>query len=137
MEDNALRFGTWDYVVFALMLSVSAAIGIFFAFGQKTTKEFLQANRSMGVVPVAISILVSFMSAILILGTPAEMYVEGTQFYMRVIGSSGALFAALIFVPLFFPLKVTSSYEVNIVNNCSPFSISWNSCVNSGLTSTG
>ena len=56
------RFVSWDYVVFTLMLAVSAAIGIFYGCRgskQKTTKEFLLANRSLSIVPVAISILVS------------------------------------------------------------------------------
>ena len=56
------HFMSWDYVVFTLMLAVSAAIGIFFGCRgskQKTTKEFLLANRSLSIVPVAISILVS------------------------------------------------------------------------------
>ena len=56
------HFVSWDYVVFTLMLAVSAAIGIFYGCRgskQKTTKEFLMANRSLSIVPVAISILVS------------------------------------------------------------------------------
>ena len=56
------HFGPWDYVVFALMVIMSAAIGIFYGCRgskQKTTKEFLLANRKLSVVPVAISILVS------------------------------------------------------------------------------
>ena len=56
------HFMSWDYVVFTLMLAVSAAIGIFYGCRgskQKTTKEFLMANRSLSIVPVAISILVS------------------------------------------------------------------------------
>ena len=55
-------FGSWDYVVFTLMLAVSAAIGIFYGcWGskQQTTKEFLMANRSLSIVPVAVSLLVS------------------------------------------------------------------------------
>ena len=61
MADEERHFGAWDYVVFSLMLAVSAAIGIFYGCKgskQKTTKEFLMANRSMSIVPVAISILV-------------------------------------------------------------------------------
>ena len=118
MTSPVRTFDVWDYVVFSLMLGVSAAIGIYYACAggkQKTTKEFLLANRNLGVLPVAISILLSFMSAILILGTPAEMYTDGTQFYIRVFGSFGCGIAALLFVPLFYPLKLTSSYEVSIL----------------------
>ena len=59
------------------------------------------------------SILVSFVSGILVLGTPAEMYTRGTQLFMRTIGYCLAcVLSSLLFVPLFFNLKVTSSFEV-------------------------
>ena len=113
-------FEAADYVVFALMLSVSAGIGIFYAFWggkQKTTKEFLMADRSMQIVPVSISILVSFMSAILILGTPAEMYNNGTEYVIYVFGICLAIvLSTVLFVPLLFNLKLTSSFEVSDVN---------------------
>ncbi|XP_064614238.1 sodium-coupled monocarboxylate transporter 2-like [Liolophura sinensis] len=108
-------FGPWDYVVFALMLVISAGIGLFYAFTggkQKTTKEFLMADRNMRLLPISVSILVSFISAILILGTPAEMYTAGTEYWMLAGGMSMAnLLAAIIFVPMLHPLKLTSSYE--------------------------
>ena len=59
--------------------------------------------------------LVSFISAIGILGTPAEMYAFGTQFSMYVIAAGlGCVYGAFIFVPLFYPLKLTSSFEVRM-----------------------
>ncbi|XP_048251305.1 sodium-coupled monocarboxylate transporter 1-like isoform X2 [Haliotis rufescens] len=115
MIDEVRVFGAADYAVFALMLAVSAAIGVFFAFWgnrQKTTGEFLMGGKDMKTVPVAISILVSFMSAILILGTPAEMYREGTQYYLYTFGLIGAIvISAVLYVPLLYPLKYTSSFE--------------------------
>ncbi|GFR92974.1 sodium-coupled monocarboxylate transporter 1 [Elysia marginata] len=72
-------FAAWDYVVFIGMLVISMGIGVFFALKgdrQRTQGEYLMGGRSMSVLPVAISILVSFQSAILMLGTPAEMYTQ-------------------------------------------------------------
>ncbi|KAL3885460.1 hypothetical protein ACJMK2_025516, partial [Sinanodonta woodiana] len=115
-DDTVRKFEAWDWVLFALILGISAAIGIYYAFvGRKnqTTGEFLMGNRNMKLIPVAVSILVSFMSAILILGTPAEMYTEGTQYFIYLFGMIIAvILAALIFVPLLYPLKLTSSFEV-------------------------
>ncbi|ESO87861.1 hypothetical protein LOTGIDRAFT_179213 [Lottia gigantea] len=109
------KFETWDYVVFALMLLVSAFIGIFYAVKARkntSTGDFLMASRGMSIIPVAVSILVSFMSAILILGTPAEMYTAGTQYFVYLIGMCAAIvISALVFVPLLYPLKITSSFE--------------------------
>ncbi|XP_062598379.1 sodium-coupled monocarboxylate transporter 1-like [Saccostrea cucullata] len=108
-------FTVADWIVFSGILTISACIGVYYALAggkQKTTKEFLMGNRSLKMVPVAISILVSFLSAILILGAPAEMYTKGTQYYLYVFGQmAAAALAAFLFVPLFYPLKLTSMYE--------------------------
>ncbi|XP_052084969.1 sodium-coupled monocarboxylate transporter 1-like [Mytilus californianus] len=109
------EFNVWDWLLFAAMLSVSAAIGIYYAIRgakQNSTKEFLMGGRQMLLIPVAISILVSFMSAILILGTPAEMYTQGTQYFVYLFGMILAvILASQLFVPLLYPLNLTSSFE--------------------------
>lgn len=62
--------GAVDYVIFSLVLCISAGIGIFFGCikKQKNTDEFLLGNRKMGILPVSLSLLASFMSAITLLG---------------------------------------------------------------------
>ena len=52
-------------------------LGLYHAFTggkQKTLSEYYTGDRNLRTLPVALSILVSFVSAILVLGTPAEMY---------------------------------------------------------------
>ncbi|XP_076438815.1 sodium-coupled monocarboxylate transporter 1-like [Babylonia areolata] len=117
-QDQQHHFSVLDYVIFTVMLVLSAGIGIFHgcrrgsAGKKKTAKDFLMASNKMSIVPVAISILLSFMSAILILGTPAEMYTAGTEFYVSLLGMILAVvLATLLFVPLLYPLNLTSSFE--------------------------
>ncbi|XP_012943004.1 sodium-coupled monocarboxylate transporter 1 [Aplysia californica] len=109
------EFTAWDYVVFAAMLLVSIGIGIYFAIrGRRQTSQgdYLLASRSLGVIPVAISILVSFMSAILILGTPAEMFTQGVEYILVIFGMVlGIVIATFLCIPLFYPLKMTSVFE--------------------------
>lgn len=107
------KFDAANYVVFALMLLVSILIGAFFWWkGQNTTEQFLMGGRQMGTFPMTLSLVASFMSAITLLGTPAEMYVSGTQYcllaasYPFVMGS-----AAHLYLPVFYNLQVTTSYE--------------------------
>mgnify|MGYP000008263243 CR=1 FL=1 len=111
------QFHAADWVVFIAVLCVSLGIGIFHAFTggkQKSNSEYLVGNRNMKLVPVTLSILVSFLSSVLILGYPAEMYNQGTAMWFNAIGMSlGAVVAALLFVPLFHPLKLTSVNEVS------------------------
>lgn len=119
MTDGYLhrQFETWDWVLFAALLVISSAIGVFYALRElvskkTTTGEFMMGSRQMQILPVGISILVSFMSAILILGFPAEMYTAGTLFYISLLSIIiGIILATIIFVPLLYPLKLTSTFE--------------------------
>lgn len=68
--------------------------------------------------PVAVSLMVTFMSAISILGTCAEIYVGGTDFCFLMIGYFLCFpFVAHVFIPVFYKLKITSVFEVNICEN--------------------
>ena len=117
MSDPVGQFGTVDYVVFSCMLAISVTIGIYHAFAggkQKTTKEFLLANGNMSPIPVAMSLLASFISAITVLGTPAENYIYGSMFWLYTFGYILAgLAVGRFFLPIFFRLKVTSANEVS------------------------
>ncbi|GIY62583.1 putative sodium-dependent multivitamin transporter [Caerostris darwini] len=97
------------------MLSVSAMVGLYFRFTggrQKTTNEFLMAGRNMHIGPVAFSLMATYMSAISVLGMPAETYMYGTQFVMWMIGMPlGGLVAAYGFLPVFFDMNVSTAYE--------------------------
>jgi Na+/proline symporter len=111
------RFHVADYCVFAAMLAISAIIGMYYALcgtKQSTTQEFLMANRSLSVFPVAISLLASFLSAISLLGIPAESYTYGTSYWIQVIIYPFIIFfTSYFFIPVFYNLGLTSSYEVS------------------------
>ncbi|XP_053319090.1 sodium-coupled monocarboxylate transporter 1 [Spea bombifrons] len=108
-------FAVWDYVVFALMLLISAVIGIYYAFaggGQKTSKDFLMGGRSMTAVPVALSLTASFMSAVTVLGTPAEVYRFGAMFSIFAITYTiVVILSSEVYLPVFYRLGITSTYE--------------------------
>uniref|UniRef100_A0A674MX12 Solute carrier family 5 member 6a n=1 Tax=Takifugu rubripes TaxID=31033 RepID=A0A674MX12_TAKRU len=111
-----MHFTTADYVIFALLLVASAGIGLFYAFSggrQRTTQEFLMADRSMSCLPVSLSLLATFQSAVAILGAPSEVYTYGTQYWF--LGCSyflGLLIPAHVFIPVFYRLRLSSAYEV-------------------------
>lgn len=109
------HFSTVDFVVFGMLLVISMAIGLYHAFSggrQRTTQEFLMADRSMSSVPLALSLMATFQSAVAIIGTPAEIYNNGTQYWF--MGCSyilGLLIPAHIFIPIFYRLHLTSAYQ--------------------------
>uniref|UniRef100_A0A4X2LT40 Sodium-dependent multivitamin transporter n=1 Tax=Vombatus ursinus TaxID=29139 RepID=A0A4X2LT40_VOMUR len=109
------RFTLVDYGVCILLLVVSLAIGLFYARrgrGQDTVRQFLLADRSMGSLPVALSLLATFQSAVALLGVPGEIYRSGTEYWF--LGCSyflGLLVPAHIFIPIFYRLNISSAYE--------------------------
>ncbi|XP_028295962.1 solute carrier family 5 member 6a [Gouania willdenowi] len=114
-EVAPMHFSWVDYVIFVLLLVASAGIGLFYAFSggrQRTTQEFLMADRSMSCLPVSLSLLATFQSAVAILGAPSEVYTFGTQYWF--LGCSyflGLLIPAHVFIPVFYRLRVSSAYE--------------------------
>ena len=110
------RFHSADITIFLASLSVSIGIGVYHAATggkQRTTREYLMADHQLRTLPASLSMLVSFVSAILVLGTPAEMYTRGTQLLLKTVGYCVACFvSSLLFVPLFYSIKVNSSFEV-------------------------
>src|SRR6218665_197577 len=112
-------FTGWDYFVFAIILAISAAIGLYYACSggkQKTTAELILANKSMSALPVAISLFASYISTATTLGMPAEIFSQGTMYWMCVWGvMCSPIVGAFIFGPFFHRLKILSVYEVMTV----------------------
>ncbi|CAH2071410.1 unnamed protein product, partial [Iphiclides podalirius] len=108
-------FGLWDYIIMAATMIASVAIGLYFRFSggkQKTNEEYLLADRNMSILPVAVSLMASFMSAITLLGVSAENYYYGMQFVVINISYGIATpFASRLYLPVFFGLQKTSTYE--------------------------
>ncbi|XP_072419542.1 sodium-coupled monocarboxylate transporter 1-like [Chiloscyllium punctatum] len=109
------EFTVWDYVVFVLMLLVSALIGLYQAFKarhQQSNVQFLLGNRELRALPVALSLASSFMSAITVIGTPAEVYQFGAMFLIFCFTYAIVItITAELFLPIFYRLNITSAYE--------------------------
>uniref|UniRef100_A0A665XE04 Sodium-dependent multivitamin transporter-like n=1 Tax=Echeneis naucrates TaxID=173247 RepID=A0A665XE04_ECHNA len=112
---NQKHFEVVDYVIFAVLLAASVGIGLYYALSggrQRTTQEFLMADRNMGCIPVSLSLIASFQSAVAIIGVPAEIYTYGTQYWF--IGCAyilGLLIPAHVFIPVFYRLRLSSAYQ--------------------------
>ncbi|KAH8357419.1 hypothetical protein KR084_000834 [Drosophila pseudotakahashii] len=113
MED--LRFSLMDYIVFSLMLSASAGIGVYFGFFSKaknTTEEYLQGGKKMPTLPVAISLVSSQLSGVAMMSVPAETYAFG--FNMIFVNWAMVLAVPVlvyVIVPVFYDNNVSNCYE--------------------------
>eukprot|EP00112_Aurelia_sp_Birch-Aquarium-sp1_P018255 Seg4332.2 transcript_id=Seg4332.2/GoldUCD/mRNA.D3Y31 product="Sodium-coupled monocarboxylate transporter 2" protein_id=Seg4332.2/GoldUCD/D3Y31 len=110
----AVSLSVWDYLVFGLMLLLSSSIGIYYGYKgkQTTTREYLIASGSMHWIPISISLIASFISAIALMGIPSEVYTYGIEYIVSFFGYVIILLlAAQIYAPIFYQTKVTSANE--------------------------
>lgn len=125
MEDQSANNSTnqgfvlWDYVVFAAMLLISMAIGLFQALKNKSVdasaRDFFTGGRSMPALPVGLSLCASFMSAVQVLGVPSEGFRYGSKFLYMCLGQTiNSLLTAYLFMPVFFRLGITSTNQVTM-----------------------
>ncbi|RXM98397.1 Sodium/iodide cotransporter [Acipenser ruthenus] len=116
-EARRTAFGLTDYGVFAVMLLVSMAIGLFQGLRRAGGKEeraedFFTGGRQMTALPVGLSLSASFMSAVQVLGVPAEAYRYGLKFLYMCLGQSlNTLITAYLFLPVFYRLGITSTNQ--------------------------
>ncbi|XP_038664248.1 sodium-coupled monocarboxylate transporter 2 [Scyliorhinus canicula] len=109
-------FTVWDYLVFALLFIISAGIGVFFAIKERhrnvDTREYLSGGRRLSFGPVGLSLTTSFMSAITVLGGPAEVYRNGAAFVLFSFSYiSVVIITAYVYLPIFYRSGIASTYE--------------------------
>ncbi|KAH8257753.1 hypothetical protein KR038_000118 [Drosophila bunnanda] len=115
LPDSQFVFTSTDYAVFALMLGISASIGVYFGFfakGADTTEEYLMGGKRMKTIPIAISLVASQLSAISIMTIPAEMYAYGINWFFNVVCMVVVVpLLNYVVIPVFYNNNITNCYE--------------------------
>ncbi|XP_043205678.1 sodium-coupled monocarboxylate transporter 1-like [Amphibalanus amphitrite] len=107
----AAAFGTVNFVVMALFVAATLAIGVFYGLRGQDAQGLL-ISRDMNVAPVSLSMMATFMSAILIIGTPSEIFYFGMQWFVVVLTFPVASIIISVFIlPVFYRMELTSVYE--------------------------
>lgn len=116
------ELGVVDYVLLAFVLLISAGIGVFYmikeycASRSATSEDLLMGGRDIGVFPIAMSLMASFMSAITVLGTPTEMYNNNTSYWIAGLAMiPTVIITNHVFLPFYHNLNLASAYEVSTV----------------------
>ncbi|GFR23161.1 sodium-coupled monocarboxylate transporter 2 [Trichonephila clavata] len=114
--DHRAYLGALDYAVIGITLLIPTIIGLRFRSKKKrdeTSKEYLLAGKDMSIFPVIMSITVTMLSGITMLGHPAEIYKYGLQLLLLCVGFPiGTVLSSYIFLPVFFQCDVSTSYEI-------------------------
>ncbi|KAJ1350262.1 hypothetical protein KIN20_006011 [Parelaphostrongylus tenuis] len=112
-----------DYAIFFACLMLSVGTGIYHAIrsclllrsgkAKSSAKdEYLMGGHRMPPIPVALSLLTTFLSGILMLAVPAEMFQRGVQIWLNfVVGMLSSLITCLVFLPVFHKMKCTCLHE--------------------------
>ncbi|KAG5328781.1 SC5A8 protein, partial [Acromyrmex heyeri] len=117
---DRFMFGWFDYTLFSLLLLVSVLIGVYFGFFSKqdSTTEYFLGGKRMGCFPVAMSIIAS------LLGIPTEVFHHGTQYAACVFTAIfTSVITSYIFLPVFYKLQLTSTFEYLEVRFARPVRI--------------
>ena len=109
---NTSVFSVLDYTALTTYLVLVVAIGVWVGRGQKDTKEYFLAGRSMGWFPVGISTLASLYSAITYMGTPAEYFTHGLAMSSQTLSIVLVVPVVMfVFMPFYHRLQVYTAYE--------------------------
>ena len=98
-----------------VVLLISHSIGVYFGLikRQRTPEEYLLGNRQIQLLPVALSMIVTYQSATSVIGVPTEIYLYPTMYLYTFVGYVVCVVVQLLtIVPLMYPLRLSSAYEV-------------------------
>ncbi|XP_067657731.1 sodium-coupled monocarboxylate transporter 1-like [Haliotis asinina] len=104
-----------DFVVICGLLTLSLGIGLYYAIRSRkkgTREDYLLGGRRLRVLPVTMSLFVSYTSSTSMIGMPAEAFTYGFAYATFVVGAvvSMTIFIFTL-VPMMHSLKMTSMYE--------------------------
>ena len=121
-------FGPIDYTIFWVMLVFAAGVGIYLSYRSKdkSVDDYMLGGRKMHAFPTSLSMMSTSLSAITVLGTPAEFYSQGLvlsiiyhvyeifsimYIWMCLSNAVGLFVSAEVFTPIFYKLQVQTTYE--------------------------
>ncbi|KAH9370776.1 hypothetical protein HPB48_014728 [Haemaphysalis longicornis] len=107
-----------EYVVFGVLMVANVMVGLYFSISRRAREagasEAFLGGRSLGVVPLSLSVLASLVTAIGLVGFTAHFYRYG----LHLLWASFTVFVLVPFigravVPVIYRLRVTSVFEVS------------------------
>jgi SSS family transporter len=105
-------FTTFDWSILIAYMAVTLLIGFSFYRRQGSSSDFFLAGRGMSWFPIAISIMATDLSAISYMGVPALVYQKDLKYFLGIVVLSGTMVViSVLFVPIFFRLKLFTVYE--------------------------
>ena len=111
---------TLDWIVVALYFGLIATIGYVTGRGNRGIEDYFLARRSMPWYAMGLSVMATQASAITLVGTTGQAYVDGMRFIQIYFGLPIAMvILCFTLVPLFYKARVFTAYEY-LEKKCGP-----------------
>ncbi|KAH6948051.1 hypothetical protein HPB50_022736 [Hyalomma asiaticum] len=98
-----------EHVTFGVLMAANLGLGLYFAFSRRARKastadEVFLGSRTMGTLPLAMSVLASMISAIGVIGFGAHFYAHGFHY-------AWSLVSAPLLVPIVHARRHSSALQ--------------------------
>lgn len=102
----------FDYIIVVVYILGITALGAQFMRGQQSTQDYFVAGKSLGWLPVGISVMATNFSASSLIGTPGYVVAYDTLMLIRSLSFFIAIpMSVWLFLRFYSQLNVTSVYE--------------------------
>uniref|UniRef100_H2YU23 Uncharacterized protein n=1 Tax=Ciona savignyi TaxID=51511 RepID=H2YU23_CIOSA len=109
------NFGTFDLVIFSASLIFSVFVGLYYAYKDRTNdslNNYYFGGRKMSPIPIGLSMSVTFISALTVIGLPVEVYLYGlVNVWHSTTLFLPSILSYLYIIPLYHRLQISTVYE--------------------------
>ncbi|XP_078483824.1 LOW QUALITY PROTEIN: sodium-coupled monocarboxylate transporter 1-like [Ciona intestinalis] len=123
------EFGTVDLIVFSASLLLTFLVGGYYAYKARrddSVANYYFGNRKIPPIPLELSLAVTYISALTIIGVPTETYTYGMVNIWHVFATIiPSIFVCIYFIPLYYRLQLSTIYEyleIRFNRKCRMFS---------------
>ncbi|CAN7938166.1 unnamed protein product [Ixodes hexagonus] len=105
-----------EFIVFGSLTTINLAIGLYFAMCNKhrdlSTEEVFLGGRSLGAIPLSLSVLATMVTAIGVVGFTTHFYAYGFHLLWACVPVLALVpFFGNVVIPIIYNLKVTSVFQ--------------------------
>ncbi|XP_078483735.1 sodium-coupled monocarboxylate transporter 1-like isoform X1 [Ciona intestinalis] len=113
--DVSREFGTVDLIVFSASLLLTFLVGGYYAYKARrddSVANYYFGNRKIPPIPLGLSLAVTYISALTMIGIPTETYTYGMINIWHMTGTLiPSVFVCIYFIPLYYRLQLSTIYE--------------------------
>lgn len=112
---SSSNFGIVDAILFTTSVVAAVLVGVYHTYkdkGKKTLSNYYYADRVLSPIPIGVSMAVTFISSMTVIGFPVMGYKNGTiVFWLGLASLVQAFMAYFYFIPFYHRVELSSVFE--------------------------